>query len=296
VADLTYSQLRAFNAVAREGSISRAARRLGVSQPAITAHIRALEKGFGVLLFERTGSGVRMTPLARTLLEQTENIGAVEEIAAEILSASRALHTGELRIAAGAPNPAMSLIAEYRRRYPGVRVTATFGNWAQVCEALFERRCDAAILTGAPKDERLSVAPLVDQTIVALVPKGHRLASAGGAVSLRELARERVIFRTTQSLTQKSVEACLREHDVSIDPVLVLEAREAVLEAVAQGLGIGFMFDLAVTRVDGVLHLSIRELTDTFSEDVFCLRTNRRRRVVAALFELAEEMRAARPS
>src|SRR5262245_14620874 len=294
VSKVSFSQIRAFNAVAREGSVSRAARRLGVSQPAISAQIRALEKDFGVLLFERTGNGVRLTALARTLLAQTESIDGVEALVADVLANSRALHSGELRIAAGAPNPAMSLIAEYRRRYPGVQVTATFGNWAQVSKEVLEKRCDVAVLTGAPDDARLSVTPLVDQRIVALVPKGHRLAYGASPVPLRELARERVIFRTAASLTQRTIDACLAANRISIDPVLVLEAREAVLEAVAQGLGIGFMFDLAVTRIDGVVHMPIEELPQTFSEDVFCLKANRRRRAVSALFDLAEEI-AARP-
>ncbi|HJY77508.1 MAG TPA: LysR family transcriptional regulator [Burkholderiales bacterium] len=288
---VTYSQLRAFNAVAREGKISRAAKRLGVSQPAVTAQIRALERDFGVLLFERTGAGVRMTTLARTLFSQTETLTAVEEIAAEILSSQYALQAGEIAIAAGAPNPAMALITEFRRRYPGVRVTATFGNWAQVVSSVWDRRCDVAILTQAPREERLSVFPYRSQRIVALVPRGHKLASPRRPLSLRDLAAERVIFRTPQSLTQKSVDARLRELGIPIDPVLVLEAREAVFEAVAQGLGIGFMFDLAVSRTDRVVHVPIKELQEAFTEDVFCLNVHRRRAAVSAVFDLALELK-----
>lgn len=283
---LTYAQLRSFNAVAREGSFTSAARRLGLSQPAVTAQIRALESGFGVFLFERTGVGTRMTPLGLRLYAETQALGHIEDRAHDILTASQALEFGELHVMCGAPNPAMGLIAEYRRLYPGVRVVATFGNWHEVSTALFEHRCDAAILTAAPADASVSVAPYVGQRVMALIPNDHQLASGRSALSIADLKGERVIFRTERSLTQKAIDACLKQNGVEIDPVLRLGAREAVYEAVTQGLGIGFMFELAVTRNDGLVRLPIAEMPEIFMEDVVCLTKNLRRREVSALMDL----------
>ena len=103
----TSSQIRAFNEVAATGSFSAAARALGLSQPAITSQIKALEEGFSVRLFERTASGSELTTLGHRLFQRTAAQREVERDAAEILLTARALEVGELSIAAGAPGPAM---------------------------------------------------------------------------------------------------------------------------------------------------------------------------------------------
>lgn len=283
---VTYAQLRAFNAVAREGSFSAAAASLGVTQPAVTAQVRALEDEFEVQLFERTANGVTMTPLAIALFGETDGLRDIEDAAIELLSASTALRAGELRIMSGAPNPATGLIALFRQRYPELRLTARFGNWDQVVSAVFNRECDIAVVTGAPKDERLCVESLVLQRIMALVPCDHPLASRR-RLSLVELMDEPLILRMQESLTQKTVDAKLRELGLAPRRGLVLEGREAVYEAVCKGLGIGFMFDQASSRTEGAVRIPIKELNERYSEDVFCLASQRKRRIVAAFFEVA---------
>jgi LysR family transcriptional regulator, low CO2-responsive transcriptional regulator len=286
---LSYAQLRAFNAVAKEGSFSSAARRLGLSQPAVTAQVKAMEQSYGVLLFERTGDGARMTALAKSLFQETRELNVIEEIAVDILNASSALKTGELNVMCGAPNPAMALLSEFRRRYPGVRINAGFGNWHQVTTALYEQRCDAIILTGVPEDEGMNRVAYMKQRAVALVPAGHAFALRGQPVSLHELAGQPLIFRTEHSLTQTVINKAMKRADLEMEPALRLGEREAVYEAVLQGLGIGFMFELAVTRDDpAVVRLPIVELEEPFVEHVACLARNMRRREVRALMALVD--------
>jgi LysR family transcriptional regulator, low CO2-responsive transcriptional regulator len=286
---VTHAQLRSFNAVVSEGNMSSAARKLGLSQPAVTAQIRALESNFGVLLFERTGSGVRMTPLAHRLYAETRGLGEIEDLAFNILTASQSLQSGDLHIMCGAPNPAMQLIAEYRRLYPGVRVTATFGNWHDVKSALFDFRCDAAIVTEAPDHPDLLVSAYRSQRIVALLHPSHPLAQKADGLSLHDLKDQPLIFRIEHSLTQKTIDDALQANRITVSPVLKLGAREALYEAVTEGLGIGFMFELAVIRNDGLVRLPITELPTAFMENVACLSKNMRRREVAALMSLARE-------
>lgn len=286
---LSYAQLRAFNAVAKEGSFSAAARRLGLSQPAVTAQIKAIEQSYGVFLFERTGEGARMTPLAKTLFQETRELSVIEEVATDILSASSALKSGELNVMCGAPNPAMALISEFRRRYPGVRINASFGNWHQVTTALYEQRCDAIILTGVPEDETLNRVAYMEQRAIALVPSDHPLARRGKPVSLHELTDQPLIFRTEHSLTQNALQKALKTSNLEIEPALRLGEREAVYEAVLQGVGIGFMFELAVTRDDpGVTRVPIVELNEHYVEHVACLSRNMRRRAIRALMALVQ--------
>lgn len=286
----SFVQLRAFNAVFKDGSISRAAARLGLTQPAVTAQIRALERAHGVLLFERTGSGMRPTTLARRLYAETDGLDTIADVAADILGASRALEIGELSIAVGAPNPAMALIAEYHRRFPGVRINTSFGNWGEVTAAIRDRRCDVAIATEAPKDDEIAFTSFASQRVVAVVAPGHPLARRPQPIPLAEIVAHAVIFRPSPSLTQQKLEAALARAGLTVAPLVTLGTREALIEAVTQGLGVGFMFEQATNRREGLVRLAVAELAEAHREDVFCLTAYRRRRTVAALFDVAEEM------
>ncbi|MGF1476475.1 MAG: LysR substrate-binding domain-containing protein [Geminicoccaceae bacterium] len=280
-------QLRTFAEVAAQGSFSKAAQVLAVSQPAVTAQIRALEVRYATRLFDRTRSGALLTPIGQRLFERTAAIRDAELSATEVLAASATLQVGELRILAGAPGPAMTLIARFRRNFPGIRLSTGFGNWDEVVQGVRERQADVGILTEAPDDPGLVREPWLDQRIVALVPEGHPL-SARRSVSLNELRHEPLLFRTKQSHTQKTIDRRLDLLGLRIEPLMVLAAREAIYEAAAQGLGIGFMFDAASSRSDGVVRIGIDELPDTYAEDVFCLQSQRHFRAISAFFEIAK--------
>ncbi|MBR9652977.1 LysR family transcriptional regulator [Thalassovita aquimarina] len=284
---LSSSQIRVFNEIASQGSFSGAARALGVSQPAVTAHIRTIEKAFDVRLFERSGAGVRLTFIGRRLYQHTAPLRDTEREAAEILSRAHTLEIGELSIASGSPVPAMQLVSRFRQSYPGIKLKLIFGDWQLVVNAVRDRKADLGLLTDAPVSDDIVRKPFAHQRIVALVPQSHPLADRK-VVSLRDLVAESVLFRTGNSQTQRAVSQALKTHGLSIEPLFVLEAREAIYEACVQGVGIGFMFDAASTRQDGVVRIPVKELPDTHSEDVFCLASQRNLRATDAFFSMVE--------
>ncbi|MEZ5728417.1 MAG: LysR family transcriptional regulator [Burkholderiaceae bacterium] len=280
------SQLRAFTAVARTRGFSKAASVLGVTQPAVTAQIRALETHYRVRLFSRTGRGVSLTPIGRRLFEVSDRLDALERTVADILAASSALRGGSLRIAAGAPAPAMRLAAAFAARHPGVSLSMEFGNWHEVVSAIYEQRADIGVLTCAPTDDRVTAQPYLSQRLVALVPAAHPLARHKSA-RLRDLAGDPVIFRTPQSLTQRTIEAELRSQGLSLQPSMTLDSREAVIEAVRQGVGVGFIFDAASSRTEGISRIALLDFPQRFSEDVFCLSSEHGRAAVDAFLQVA---------
>ena len=282
---LSSSQIRVFNEVASQRSFSDAARVLGVSQPAITAHIRTIEKAYSVKLFERTGAGAVLTQIGRRLFHRTASMRDTEREAAEILERAYTLEVGELSIACGAPGPAMQLVSRFQKVYPGVRLQLLFGNWQEVVNAVRDRKADLGLLTDAPDADDIVKLPFYNQKIVALVPQDHPLACRQ-TLSLSELQNEPVLFRTEYSQTQRAINTVLNRNGLHIKPLLVLEAREAIYEACAQGVGIGFMFDGASTRCDGVIRIPVSQLPETHSEDVFCLASQRSLRVTDAFFSM----------
>lgn len=81
----------------------------------------------------------------------------------------------------------------------------------------------------------------------------------------------------------------MTRHNLTVDPLMTLGSREALIEAVAQGLGVGFMLEQATYRRDGIVRVPVVELDVRYQEDIFCLMQHHRRRTISALFDLADE-------
>src|SRR5215813_11813002 len=120
---MLYTQLRAFHTVASEGSFTRAADALHVTQPTLSAQVKALEDTYGVRLFDRRGRRIEATELGRGLLEITRRYFSLEAEAAQLLAATRGLRGGHLRVGADAPQHAIPALAAFSRKYPGVRLS-----------------------------------------------------------------------------------------------------------------------------------------------------------------------------
>src|SRR5699024_7673251 len=125
---ISHTQLRAFHAVALERSFTRAAKRLYVTQPTLSGQVKELEERFGVRLFDRRNREIQLTELGKALFEITERQYSLEQDAEQLLSAARELVTGHIRVGADAPYHVIPLLAIFGRRYPGVKLSITFGN------------------------------------------------------------------------------------------------------------------------------------------------------------------------
>jgi len=265
---LTVARLRAFGSVAAEGSFSAAARRLGMSQPAVSKAIRELETNFRIKLFEKRGRSLVPTDLALELAPIAEEIVHLEERALGILEREDRLDTGQLRIGLGNSMPGIALIGSFQRRVPGAKVQVEFGNSSDIIDAVIENRVDVGLLPNLPTDKRFRRKVCLVQQVVAVIPAGHRLAGAS-AVSLEELAREDLIFRSTGSSTQRVVDQAFRSAGIDIQPRMILETRDGVCEAVAHGLGIGFIWRFGTSRNDGFVRVPVREIRERYEEVLF---------------------------
>jgi DNA-binding transcriptional LysR family regulator len=148
------------------------------------------------------------------------------------------------------------------------------GSWASILDAIVDQRVDVAVLPEVPDDGRFRRAVCLRQRVVAIVHAQHDLARRG-TTSCAELARERVIFRTRQSSTQRVVDHALRAVGVTVSPVMTLDTREGVLEAVANRIGIGFIWEHGSSRTDTIVRLNVAELSSELPEYIFCLSENR---------------------
>ncbi len=287
--NMNFTQLRAFDMVAREGSFSKAAAQLGLTQPALTIQVKALEEAYGVRLFDRTGRMVKPTADGAALFDVTRRLFAVEEEAQELLAASHELRRGHLRVAADGPHIVMGMFARFRRRHPDVRLLVTLGNTASVRQSLLDQHVDIGILPGIENDPTFVSVSLWKHSPVLIVPHGHPWAKRK-SVTVADLDGQPLLLREEGSNTQRQLDAALRRANAKPDVVLELGSREAVLGAVAAGLGLGVVWKVEATGDRRFQMIDIDDKSFNSIDYVACLRGDRNRGVVRAIMSIAEEI------
>jgi DNA-binding transcriptional LysR family regulator len=207
-------QLACFVAVVEEGSFTRAARRIGISQPSLSQHIRALEADIDGAVLERLPSGVALTPAGRTLLPEARAAVRAVERGRRSARAALALEAGELEIAT-VLSMAVGLLPRYIRlwheRYPDVGIRLQeFRHRSLLEEAVEQGVADFAI---GPLPLRAWEGPLEKvswEEFVVVAPPGDPLA-ARKTVRLEELAdREWVLYHQDHGLAGILEEVCRR--------------------------------------------------------------------------------------
>lgn len=281
---MSYAQLKAFHAVALERSFQKAAERLHLTQPAVSIHIKNLETDSGKHLFRRSGHVLSLTDDGRILFEATQRLVRAESDARQLLSAGTRGYQGTLVIGADGPHVALDLIGKFRERRPNVRVEVVLGNAETTWLNLLDLKVDAAVLAGSPVDSRVLKQLIASQSLVALVPTHHPLARRR-SVRPAELAQHALIFRESGSSTQGKVRQAFAAENISVEPALVLGSREAVVEAVVRGIGIGFVYDREVGEDVRYRGVKIKGCEAINQDELACLKAQHTAPLVSTLFE-----------
>ncbi|MGH2349387.1 MAG: LysR substrate-binding domain-containing protein [bacterium] len=284
-------QLRIFYTVARLGSYSRAAEELKISQPSVSIQVGDLERSLGVDLFEQLGKRIYLTEAGRVLEEYAQRILGLFDEASAAVAEVRGVHRG--RLAIGATNtPGTYLLPRalfaFQERFPQITVSLEIGTARRIQERVLRNELDLGVVGWDVSAQNLVSRRVYEDEIVLVVPPGHRLAS-GGPVPVGTLRDERVIMRERGSGTRESVEAALREANLSLPAAMELGSGEAIKEAVAAGLGVSFLSSLAVAADTAAGRLVIVPLEGVTITQPFVLIQHRDKRpsqAIAALIEL----------
>ncbi|MEE9595495.1 MAG: LysR substrate-binding domain-containing protein [Acidiferrobacterales bacterium] len=281
--------LRAFHAVAREGSFSTAARALRVTQPTISSQVKALESAYGVQLFDRRGRRVVPTEIGNTLFAITQRLFTLEEEAEDLLGAARELQGGQIKVGADGPHHIIPILAAFNRRHPGLDVSLSMGNADKVLEDIRNHRIDVAVLAKVDDDPRFFAVPYRRSRLVLFVPRTHPWAKRS-SIRLAEVGAQRMILREAASVTRQIFQAALAKANVRPQAVMQIESREAVREAVAAGLGIGVVSEAEFDRDKRLSALRVRDVRLEITEHVVCLQERRRLRIVRAFLESVDHV------
>src|SRR5690348_3183557 len=285
------AHLRSFFAVARHGGFTAGARALHVSQPTVTAQVRALEETYGIELFVRDGRSVALTAAGEALFGIAERIFEQEEEALALLRNTGELRAGRLRVGAVGPYHVMEMLAAFRARHPAIELAVTLGNSEQVVAGLLDRSTDVAVLAQYAHDPRLHFVPFRSHRVVIFVTKRHRSALLR-AIRLADLAQEPMIVREPGSTTRKALDDALRRAGVSPPIAMEIGSREAVREAVIRGLGIAAVSEVEFVPDPRLRTVAIEDADVQTHAHVACLVERRDARVVAAFFDVVDALLA----
>lgn len=285
---MNYAQVKAFHAVASQGSYTKAAKSLHVTQPTVSDHVKALEEHYGVKLFRRQGRGVALTSLGHALLDITRRKFSLEAEAEQLLSMAKGMMSGRLRVTADGPYLVVPLLGAFCQRYPGINISINFGNTEQVLQDLHELKADIGVFADFNNDDRLYAFPYRTDKLVVFVSKDHEW-SRRHSVKLEELNDKRLILREQGSITRSVFEQAMRQKAVKPERVLEIGSREGVREAVAAGLGIGVIAEGELGHDSRLVALSVKDADLNVTEFLACLKEARPIPVVQAFIELFKD-------
>jgi DNA-binding transcriptional LysR family regulator len=244
-------QLAAFCAVVELNSFSLAAERLGVTQPAVSLQVRALEKRLGSQLLDRSGRRVEPTEAGRRLYRGAQRLLQLEEqLLGEIEAEGDGALSGELSIGASTGPAAIVvplLLCEFQREHPDVRVSLEVHDTQTVVDRVADRELELGIVGAARRHRSVRFEPFMRDEVILACPPGHRFA--GRTVTLDELRDESLIVMQDGAGVRQVVEDALKPLGArlrSLDVRLELGLQESVRSAVRAGYGVSFISRAAV--------------------------------------------------
>ncbi len=261
-------QLAAFCAVVELHSFSQAAERLGVTQPAVSMQIRALEERFGHRLLDRSGRRVEPTEAGQRLYRGAQRLIMLEEqLQSEVASVEEGELRGRLEIGSSTgPGERVLplLLCEFQRHSPSVVVSLSVSDTQTVVERVADRELELGVVGAARKHRGVVFEPFFRDDVVLACKPDHRFADR--TISLEEFRSEPLIVMQEGAGVRQLLEDELRPHGVRLRDLnvqLELGLQESVRSAVLAGYGVAFIAhsaleselaagQLACARVEGL--------------------------------------------
>src|SRR5262245_33491667 len=243
--------LHIFRLVARSGSVTRAAQELFISQPAVSAHLKALETAVGETLFERTPRGMRITPAGAIVLEQVNRLFVLYEEIPAAVGALRGQIRGEVIVAASSTPGAYlvpELLRQFQELYPEVRPVLRVGDSAEALEWLLDYRAPLGVIGEMNIAEDLQSVEIGSDRLQLVAAAGDTLCRVK-RVKPEHLRGRTLLLREQGSSTRAGAQSLLGERLKEFERVVEVPSAEAIKQAVVSGLGVAVLSSWA-TRLE----------------------------------------------
>jgi DNA-binding transcriptional LysR family regulator len=244
-------QLAAFCTVVERRSFSQAAERLGVTQPAVSLQVQALEKRLGTQLLDRSGRRVVPTEAGLRLYRGAQRLLALEhQLLDEVAGGDEGRLRGRFEIGASTgpgANVVTLLLCEFQRRHPELTVALSISDTQHVVDLVARRELELGVVGAARRQRSVSFEPFFRDEVVLACPPGH--AFAGRTLTLEELRSEPLIVMQDGAGVRSVIEQELRAAGLrlrDLDVRLELGLQESVKTAVTAGYGVTFISRSAI--------------------------------------------------
>lgn len=239
-----YRQLRAFCEAAKTGSISKAAKRLQLSQPSISLQIQALEKDLDMLLFERRGPKICLTPAGQLLLDMSEPLVAgIDSLVESFAAAVSEVSSGPLDIASGESTLLYilpELTKHFMDKYPSVNVRLHNVTGKDGMARMRDDTVDFAIGAMDEVPEDLLYYPIYNYPSILIMPEDHELAKRQ-SVTPKDISPHGLILPPRSLSTLNQIDGVFRQHGLPCHVVLEVGGWEVIKRYVELGLGISIV-------------------------------------------------------
>jgi DNA-binding transcriptional LysR family regulator len=236
---VTFSQLRTFLEVSRQGSVRGAAAALLITEPSVSAALAALRDSLQVPLVEREGRGIRLTPAGQELARYAAQILGLADQAVRRAreAAGQAAPINLVAVTTAGEYVLPPILKLFRTAHPEVPLRMEVGNRSSVLERLTAREADLGFGGRPPEGRGLLGIPFLDNELIVVAPRDHRFADES-ILEPDVLAQETWLVREPGSGTRETTEEFWAAHGLQLSSAMTLGSNGAVKQAAAAGLGV----------------------------------------------------------
>lgn len=236
----TLRQLQVFVAIAKEGSFSKAAERLHLTQPTVSMQVKKLSEAVGEPLFEQIGRKVYLTEVGRIMLDAAQSILDQLALAEEKVNELRGVAGGTVRLSvvSTAQYFVPEVIYDFLEEYPDVNVVMEVGNRETLLERIQKNVDDFYILGQPPEGLRVESHVLANNPLAVVAHRDHPLAQKKGRIKLGALAEAPFLMRERGSGIRKQVEHVFQQQGFEPNIKMVLGGNEAIRLGLRENLGV----------------------------------------------------------
>lgn len=256
----TLRQLRLVALAAASGSYAKAAQDMGLSPPAVTAQMKALEEDIGVPVFERVDGRLRPTAAGQELLSAQERIARALSEAEQAIAALKSPERGSVvvGVVSTAKYFAPMALAAFRRRRPEIELKLIIGNREDIIRGMVSLDFDVAIMGRPPTALEAETRLIGDHPHIVVAPVDHPLFKRRKRITPADLARESLLVREPGSGTRMLMERVFEEAGAPNPPIAMeIGSNETIKQSVMAGLGLAFIsaHTVAAEVADGRLRV-----------------------------------------
>lgn len=264
MANYTLRQLKTFFEVAKLGSVSKAAEKLFITQPAVSMQLRQLEDEFGIALFESVGRNIRLTPAGHDFMKQAGQVIASLKDLEAVMDEHVGMKRGQIDLAIVSTSKYFipMLLAQFNRMFPTIDVHLHIDNKENVFGMIDRNEVDLAISGRVPESSEYFSASFASNPQAFVCAPSHPL-SRTKHITYELLSEYPCVVRERGSGTRAVMERCFAEHQAQMNVIMEMPSNETIKQAIMANMGFSFLSLRTIRHELTAGHIALLDVVDT---------------------------------